>query len=374
MASNRTSALRAFIESNRALPLGRYLRNVAGASALGLLGACTTSVSGWPEHVSGFVAVSCTGDPHPANWLVEDLDTANEALLAAKTAGFEIACDNASRWAVREMQGGFEVVATKQMGPPGGCGGLFELRRFLLFVDTQGTVTILDEELLERHQDDSCAIGRRPPGLLSRASATNESLAEFFANVAHLEAASVEAFEMLARELTTHGAPGALVLAARRSRAEEVRHAELMGALSRRFGAVPREVAIEKRSPRPLFEVALDNAVEGCVRETFGALVATHQAMAARDEEVRRAMIEIAEDETRHAALSWQIAGWAEPRLSPAERATVDGARRDAVSALRIESRIGPADDVASMAGMPSATGASEMVDTLASELWTERG
>jgi len=59
-----------------------------------------------------------------------------------------------------------------------------------------------------------------------------------------------------------------------------------------------------------LVDVALENAVEGCVRETYGALIATRQAEAASDPVVRRAMRKIAADETAHAALSWDVASF----------------------------------------------------------------
>jgi hypothetical protein len=72
--------------------------------------------------------------------------------------------------------------------------------------------------------------------------------------------------------------------------------------------------------------MATENAVEGCVRETFGALVAHHQAAHASDPVIASAMRTIAEDETRHAALAWAIARWADARLD--ERARVRVARR----------------------------------------------
>ena len=52
---------------------------------------------------------------------------------------------------------------------------------------------------------------------------------------------------------------------------------------------------------RELEAIAIENAVEGCVRESFGALLATWQAKTAGDARVRAAMKRIARDETRHA-------------------------------------------------------------------------
>jgi hypothetical protein len=56
---------------------------------------------------------------------------------------------------------------------------------------------------------------------------------------------------------------------------------------------------------RSLEELAVENAVEGCVRETYGALTAIWQARTAKDPSVAAAVRRIARDETRHAALSW---------------------------------------------------------------------
>jgi len=176
--------------------------------------------------------------------------------------------------------------------------------RHYLSVTTAGAVTESRSEIAEVGADN-CAIGRRPNGLVSRGSTDcDDQLGRFFCEIAHLEAASVTAFEQLGDELEHAGAPASLVAAARRSAREEVTHTELTGALARRFGAQAQAPRIDPRASRDLFELALDNASEGCVRETFGALLAHHQALRAADEGIRAAMVTIADDETRHAELS----------------------------------------------------------------------
>jgi len=80
--------------------------------------------------------------------------------------------------------------------------------------------------------------------------------------------------------------------------------------------------------------MATENAVEGCVHETFGAAVALAQSIQARDRRVRAAMSRIAADEARHAELAWQVARWAESRLAPAARARVERQRRRAAREL----------------------------------------
>ena len=151
---------------------------------------------------------------------------------------------------------------------------------------------------------------------------------------AHLETAAVLAFEHLARDLELHGAPTELVDRALRSADDERRHQGAMEALCARRGLVPLPVVASGYVPRSLEAFAADNAIEGCGRETLGALVALHQAEHADTEDLRAILRDIAEDEVQHAELAWDIAAWLAPRLSGAERGRHDRARRNAVAAF----------------------------------------
>jgi hypothetical protein len=104
-----------------------------------------------------------------------------------------------------------------------------------------------------------------------------------------------------------------------------------MGALAERFAVKPAVHEAQQFALRGLFEVALENAVEGCVRETYGAVVGHHQARHAQDPVVRAGMAQVAEDETRHAALSWAVAEWALPQLTDAQRDEIRAAQRAAI-------------------------------------------
>jgi len=152
-----------------------------------------------------------------------------------------------------------------------------------------------------------CAVGRRPEGMLETCAFESNEAGGYFAQIAQLEAASVIAFRVLRDELRAHGAPKALVRAAARAARDEIRHARATGALARRFGGTPRAAAVVRGARRSLEAIALENAVEGCVRETYGALLATRQALLSRDHGVRAAMMLIARDEPRHASLSWRV-------------------------------------------------------------------
>lgn len=220
---------------------------------------------------------------------------------------------------------------------------------------------------------DRCnGVGRRPAGLVrTRAREASSGLGAYFAAAAHLEAASVHAFERLAEELELYEAPPRLARAARRSARQEARHARATSRLARRFGGDPPAVRVTSKRARTLAVVALENAVEGCVRETFGALVASHQAMSAGDPEIRRTMGRIAADEIRHAALAWAIARAVEPRLDDRARRKIARARARAIAELRRDAVGGVSGNVACAAGLPGAERARRMIDELSAALWS---
>jgi hypothetical protein len=176
--------------------------------------------------------------------------------------------------------------------------------------------------------------GRVPEGLQEARVEARCALGAHFAEMAWLEAASVPAFLRLADELKAHGAPEALIRAARRSAGDEVRHTRAAGELARRHGASVPEVELEPFSERSLEEMLLENAREGCVRETYGAVVAAWQAQHAQDAQVREELRRIAADELRHSELAWAVADWAAERLTPEAQQRVRDARHEAFQEL----------------------------------------
>src|SRR5262249_15726922 len=121
-------------------------------------------------------------------------------------------------------------------------------------------------------------VGRMPEGLAARQGHERDAIANWLADVAYLEAASVDAFAILSQELQAHGAPSPLVRAAQRAGRDEVRHARVMGRLARAAGGRPTKPRVKRAGVRCVERMALENAVEGCVRETFGALLTPWQA------------------------------------------------------------------------------------------------
>ena len=201
-----------------------------------------------------------------------------------------------------------------------------------------------------------CGSGRFPTAAANapafESGPPGRSRADWFRAMARLETASVVAFQELARELEAHRAPQVLIDAAWRARRDEIRHATLAASLAGQSRAAPQE--FEETLGRSLEELAILNASEGCVRETFGALVATHQAHHAADTRVRSALAEIAADESRHAELAWKLRAWFDGRLDAPARARIAEAEQVAWALLEESLAQGPPDHVAADIGLPS--------------------
>jgi hypothetical protein len=77
----------------------------------------------------------------------------------------------------------------------------------------------------------------------------------------------------------------------------------------------------------------------------------------------------IAEDETKHAGLAWDVAAWLEPQLGADERELVNDARRRALGELRRELAADVHPELCTRAGMPDAATAVAMLDALDAQL-----
>ncbi len=188
----------------------------------------------------------------------------------------------------------------------------------------------------EKYPQGRHACGRQPEGLVLSAplSAATTSVGAELACMAELEAASVPAFQRLARELEAHGAPEELALRANDAAQDEVRHARVMERLARAYGATVSAPRHAELGVRELLPIAIENVVEGCVREAYGALVATYQAERAAAD-LRAPFRAVAEDERAHAALAEDVNRWLVEHLDEQGRAQVQRARAAAEADLR---------------------------------------
>jgi rubrerythrin len=286
--------------------------------------------------------------------------TPGGAALIAHMHGYRVQCVASST----DVPGGFDALG--MVSDSGTCETFTTQSR--LSVSPEGSVAEVESVSSTRI---TCPVGRRPAGLAPPATTQKTTpVADLFAEIARLEASAVAAFDVMIGELTELGAPPVLVTAARRARADEVRHTEMMGEICRAYGVEPMAPEIAAPQRRTPFEIALENAVEGCVRETYGSLVAAHQALKAMDPRVARAMEIIADDEIRHAELSWALAAWLEPRLSDEERARIEAAKRLAVAELAEAARETLDESIVRLAGMPDPPSHAAMIAQLATDIW----
>ncbi|MDQ3370499.1 MAG: ferritin-like domain-containing protein, partial [Myxococcota bacterium] len=98
-------------------------------------------------------------------------------------------------------------------------------------------------------------------------------------------------------------------------------------------GCTLRSVAVPALPCRSLAAIAHENAIEGCVREAYGALVATYQAERAAPA-LRAVFRRIAADERRHAALAEDVHAWI------MSLATIDGATRIGITSARDQATV----------------------------------
>ncbi len=305
--------------------------------------------------------VAAITDPAQLRSFLGTIDTMAEAVLMASMDGYSVVCDEDNE--VGEHAEGYVVHEKRGSG----CGEDDDILERVLLVKPDGTIEVLSSVVIEKG-DPGCAIGRLPHGLcrVRRGRPAANPVGTFLAEVAHLEAAAVTAFAQLASELAVHRAPPALVRRAQSARRDEVRHARATAWLARRYGGqvlpAPR---VAGRQPRSLSEVLDDNAVEGCVRETYGALVAHAQARQARDPHIRRILAKIARDETRHAALSWDLAHWAQGRMTSTSRRLAAQRQRTAFAAMEAELTAAHAPEVHAVTGLPTPDQARAMFHRL---------
>ena len=241
------------------------------------------------------------------------------------------------------------------------CGTFASYRtRYRVAVD--GTVTLVAKDPALASNK---VCGRRPPGLAQHAADDDhDPVTAHLVTAAYLEAASVVAFRRLELELRRFGAPPSLVARAQRSRADEIAHARDTARLARKRGAVVPPLDLAPMQLRSLVDIALENAAEGCVRETYGALVAAFQAERCAPE-LRAFHRRIAADEARHAELAHDVARWLGRQLSPAERARVVAARERALAELRVAALAEPDAAVTRQLGVPDATSARALLEGL---------
>ncbi|MGB1257168.1 MAG: ferritin-like domain-containing protein, partial [Thiolinea sp.] len=201
-----------------------------------------------------------------------------------------------------------------------------------------------------------------------------ENIGEYLADMAAMETAAITAFDYLSRELEAYAAPVELIARARQAVAEETRHAEMAGLLSAAYDTTVPEVSVDEFSLRSLYEIALENAVEGCVNETFAAACGLWQSEHAALDVFRQVISHITDEEMGHAALSWDIHAWIMPQLTVAEQAQIRTAQAEAVEKLMIDFKQEGNPVLQQTFGLPTRAEAARLFVQLKDSVWASLG
>lgn len=217
----------------------------------------------------------------------------------------------------------------------------------------------------------SCAVGRKPHDLLDEPCDVRDEtpVARALAEMARIEAASVHAFRRLERSLGELGADEGTLARVRRAARDEIAHARRVSSLAKARGGLRRPVRVDRARRASTYELALENAVEGCVRETLGVAYLAHQRAHAADPELRALADALYEDELDHAALSWDLVAFFDDHLDADERASLREAQRRALD--EVVDEIGRVDPrVAQALGLPPRAVVARLVEGLRGSLF----
>jgi hypothetical protein len=153
------------------------------------------------------------------------------------------------------------------------------------------------------------------PSTAGLGAAARMRLAEHWLAAARAEHASVASFARFTLQLLAHAAPPELVADAQRAALDEVDHARTAYALASAYAGRPlgpggMRIEGSLKGVEDEAEVLRSLVREGCVDETIAATEAAVAAARAEDPIVRAALVRIAADEARHAALAWRTLHW----------------------------------------------------------------
>ncbi len=154
------------------------------------------------------------------------------------------------------------------------------------------------------------------PDLTGLTTAERARLAQFWIGIAVAEHASIAEFNRIALELLRFGAPERLLVSAQAAALDEARHARRCFALASAYagearGPGPFPVAAEVKLAGSLGELAAVTLRDGAIGESCSVWLYRQLGARASDPAVKQVIEGIVREESRHAALAWQVLRWA---------------------------------------------------------------
>ena len=216
---------------------------------------------------------------------------------------------------------------------------------------------IVETARAEIERLEGACVGRKPPGILEfkpqEIRKNQNAVGSLLSRNAAFEAASVIAFEHLREELEFYDAPLSILKKIDAAIVDERRHAIQIAQLAHCYGQTADQFKVTKSVIRSLESIATDNMIEGCIGESWGALVGLHQAVTASDKSIAQVMQVIANEEIEHASLSWEIHAWLFPQLTSQEKERVVIAKQMALLELIKKAQQGTDQYVNQVMGLP---------------------
>ncbi|MET0791881.1 MAG: ferritin-like domain-containing protein, partial [Polyangiaceae bacterium] len=153
------------------------------------------------------------------------------------------------------------------------------------------------------------------PRLSELDAALGAHLAEQWTRIALMEHASIAAFARFSLQLLSLGAPADLIELTTAAMADETKHAKACFALASQYAGAPvgpGRLAVERSlDEMSLEQIVLNTIREGCIGETVAAIEVREAAEHATEPALRALLLEISEDEARHAELAFRFVKWA---------------------------------------------------------------
>lgn len=155
--------------------------------------------------------------------------------------------------------------------------------------------------------------------------AQKDYLLQEWLRAAREEHASIASFARFALELLSLGAPPDLLAGATRAQADEIAHARSCFAVAsqiagRELGPAELDVSGALSESISTQDVMINIIIEGCINETLAAAEAAWLKERCSVPSIQKILAQIADDESRHAALAWKSLRWIlqrNPELQP---------------------------------------------------------
>lgn len=154
----------------------------------------------------------------------------------------------------------------------------------------------------------------------------------YFSRLAQEEATAVFAFGELLDHLQRWEAPTSLQDWCGQIIDEERVHALMMSGLAHRNGQQSARIQFPSMNQVSMKEMAIHNALTGCIGETWSAVLLRYQSEHAP--KYNGVFKRIAKDETAHAEFSWALHEWLMSQLTEDEQTEVLEAMREMLSSL----------------------------------------